>query len=724
MHGDPVDISMSLCHTIHEFETTGKFMTTKSTPSAGSDLSAITSARPGAASHEMALKRLAGRISAWDHAYHTLDKPAVDDATYDAARREYRALLEANPELDDILATKVGAAPAVGFATGAHTSRMMSLDNIFEEQGLLDFNAAVTAALRLPAGEEVVYCAEPKIDGLSLALTYEAGTLTGARTRGDGDIGEDVLANAMVIPDIPGQLKAPFPDRLEVRGEVYMSKADFLAINAELEKKGGRLLANPRNAAAGSLRVLDPAVTASRKLSFFPWGFGPAGTSATYVSQMEFLEAAATMGFSICPLSARITGTEGLMRYFKMVEEQRAGLPYDIDGVVYKVDDTARWNDIGTVARAPRYAMAHKFPAEQALTTLEGMTCQVGRTGVITPVAELTPVGVGGVIVSRATLHNFEHVQRLGLSQGCRVIIQRAGDVVPQVVEKKADGDGAPLTELEPTHCPCCGTALERTEGTVALRCPAGYGCEAQVLARMSYFVSRPVMDIDGLGPSALELLLKGGFIHTPADLFRLDARAEELARLPRWSARTVRKLLDNIAGRREVRLDRFIASLEIEEVGEDTSGRLARHFLTAEAFLAFMLSVQAGTPATEIGEIDGIGPTVCRNVEAWCRAVPSQGTSNMQLLGDLAGLLDIRPIEVATGGAWSGKTIVFTGTLEQMTRTQAKERAVQAGAKVSGSVSSRTDLLVIGANAGKKAKQAQDLGVQVMDEASWLSSV
>jgi DNA ligase (NAD+) len=682
--------------------------------------------------------RLAEEIAAADVAYHTQDAPVMSDAAYDALRRRLNALEEAFPHLKAAPTplTRVGAAPSEKFAKVRHAVPMLSLDNAFSEDDAKDFVARVRRFLGWPEAEPLAFTAEPKIDGLSLSLRYENGVLVTAATRGDGEEGEDVTANARTIRDIPQRLAVHAPPVLEVRGEVYLSHADFAAINARQREAGEKEFANPRNAAAGSLRQLDPAITASRPLRFFAYAWGEiiwdGERPDTQTAMIAWL---ARLGFQVNSLAVRCETPEEMLAHYRLIESRRSSLGYDIDGVVYKVDRLDLRERLGFAARSPRWAIAHKFPAEQATTTLEAIDIQVGRTGALTPVARLRPVTVGGVVVTSATLHNADEIARLDVRIGDAVTVQRAGDVIPQIVnvlvERRPEG-AEPY--VFPQICPCelaTPVVQEETasgEKTKVRRCSGEFACPHQRIEHLRHFVSRRAFDIEGLGEKQIEFFHAQGLIRQPADIFTLQARDEAPGNLQRiknfegFGETSVRKLFEAIEARRTISLERFIYALGIRHVGETTAKALARGYGDWPAFEAAALAIASGDAQArdEMDALDQIGETVVEAVAAYF-AEPH----NRALVEALAGQLTIQPAQKPVAASpVAGKTVVFTGTLERMTRDEAKAMAERLGAKVSGSVSKKTDLVVAGPGAGSKLKDATALGIEVIDEAAWLERV
>jgi len=687
---------------------------------------------PQAAEEELA--RLAEAIREADDAYYRNDAPDLTDAEYDALRQRNLAIEARFPELKraDSPADRVGSGLGDGFSKAPHAAPMLSLDNAFSDEDVTEYVARVRRFLGLDETEAVALTAEPKIDGLSLSLTYEKGRLLRAATRGDGQVGEDVTANARTLSDIPAKLNGKgWPDRIEVRGEVYMSHADFAALNAREAEAGRKVFANPRNAAAGSLRQLDIEITKSRPLKFFAYAW--AAASAPFATtQTEAVTLFADWGFQVNPLMTRSETVDGLIDAYKDLEQNRAGLGYDIDGVVYKVDRLDWQHRLGFVSRAPRWAIAHKFPAEKATTVLEGIDIQVGRTGSLTPVARLTPVTVGGVVVSNATLHNEDEIARLSVKVGDTVEIQRAGDVIPQVLRVVSDGGGAPFKM--PHECPVCGSAAVRDvddkgEADVRRRCTGGLVCPAQAVERLKHFVSRKSLDIDGLGVKQVQLFYEKGVLHAPQDIFRLEARIADagLPPLAEWDGfgpASAAKLIAAIDARRHVPFARFLNGLGIRHVGQTTANQFERHFLSWKTFWAAVNdAAEQGPDSDAYGEligIDGIGGAA---VGALCAFATEP--HNMEMLSALLSEVSVEDgTAAASDGPVAGKTVVFTGTLEQMTRDEAKARASALGAKVSGSVSAKTDILVAGPGAGSKLAKAESLGVRTLTEAEWLALI
>jgi DNA ligase (NAD+) len=662
------------------------------------------------------LMRLAKEIARHDRLYHDQDAPQISDAEYDSLVRENRELEERFPHLvrPDSPSKRLGAPPSSSLAKVAHARPMLSLENAFSAEEVDEFVGRVKRFLALPAEAFVAMTAEPKIDGLSCSLRYGRGELVLAATRGDGTVGEDVTANVRTIADIPQRIANPL-DVLEVRGEVYMSKADFEALNERQERLGGKIFANPRNAAAGSLRQKDPAITAARPLRFLAHGWGelsePLGD--TQFAAMKRIE---EFGIPVTDLLVRCNSLEEMLAHYRAIEKARADLPFDIDGVVYKVDRLDWQERLGQVARAPRWGLAHKFPAEKAETTLEAIDIQVGRTGKLTPVGRLTPVGVGGVIVANVTLHNRDEIARLGLRVGDRVWIQRAGDVIPQVVENLTrDEPREPY--VFPDRCPQCGSEAVAEEGEVDVRCTGGLVCPAQRFERLRHFVSRGALDIEGLGEKSIAEFIELGWLNSPADIFRLRGHRDALLGREGWKEKSVDNLLAAITAKREPDPARFLFGLGVRHVGIVTARDLLKCFGTIEELRRASLS--DGGEA-ELSSVQGVGPVVAEALVDFFHEPHNQAA-----LDDL--LSEVSPKPFVNDGRqteWSGKTIVFTGSLETMSRDEAKAQAERLGARAAGSVSAKTDLVVAGPGAGSKLKKAEELGVRVVDEAEWAAIV
>jgi DNA ligase (NAD+) len=685
------------------------------------------------------LDRLAREVAEHDRRYYQEDAPTISDAEYDALRQRNAAIEARFPELarPDSPSTSVGAKPSGRFKKVRHVLPMLSLDNAFSEEDVLEFMARIRRFLGLGDDADVTLTAEPKIDGLSASLRYERGVLVLGATRGDGTEGEDVTQNIRTIAEIPQRLPKGVPDVVEVRGEVYMRHADFASINAREAEVGGRVFANPRNFAAGSLRMLDPKITAARPLRFFAHGWGEMSAMPAQ-TQFEMMQAIGEWGFPVNPLMERCASIETALARHRALEEERASLGYDIDGVVYKVDDLALQRRLGFVSRAPRWALAHKFAAEQAITILEGIEIQVGRTGALTPVAKLRPVTVGGVVVSNASLHNEDYIRGIGndgqkirdskdIRIGDTVVVQRAGDVIPQIVDvnlAKRPPDAVPYEF--PKTCPECGSdaVRERNPNTgredSVRRCTGGLICPAQAVERLRHFVGRDTFDVEGLGAKQVEAFYRDGLIRHPSDIFRL--RPEMLAGREGYGPTSIGNLMRAIEDRREVDLNRFIHALGIRHVGETNARLLARHFGFFEAFRATATAAAAGdeTAWAEIKSIEGIGPVVGQAMVQFFAEEHNQEELN-RLLREVRP----RPMEaVATSTPVAGKTVVVTGSLARLTRDEAKAMAERLGAKVAGSVSAKTDLVVAGPGAGSKLKAAADLGIEVIDEDAWFERV
>ncbi len=686
------------------------------------------------------LSRLAAKIARADRAYHTDDAPEISDADYDALKRRNAEIEARFPDLKrpDSPSERVGAALADGFGKVRHEVRMLSLGNAFDRAEVQEFDERIRRYLNHDG--MIVYTAEPKIDGLSLSLRYEGGALVQAATRGDGETGENVTENARTIADIPARIDGA-PEVLEVRGEVYMSHEDFAALNERQVTRGERTFANPRNAAAGSLRQLDPAITRSRPLRFFAYGWG-ALSSPLAETQSGAVARLNTLGFQTNPLTRRCEGVAALLEAYAEIEQQRAILGYDIDGVVYKVDDLALQRRLGFRSTTPRWALAHKFAAELAWTRLEAIDIQVGRTGALSPVARLTPVTVGGVVVSNATLHNEDYIAgrdakgapiRDGkdIRVGDWVQVYRAGDVIPKVADvdlAQRPGDAAPYHF--PGRCPECGSEAIREPGDSVRRCTGGLICPAQAVERLKHFVSRAAFDIEGLGAKQIEMFWRDDVlpIREPADIFTLADRdaAEPVRKLKNrdgYGEKSAANLFAAIEDRRRIPLNRLIFALGIRHVGEAAANLLARHYGTWEAFETAMTAAEVGQGAEweELLSIDGVGAVLATSVVTTFHQ-PAERASIDRLVAHLTVEPVARPD--AAGSLVAGKTVVFTGTLEKMTRAEAKARAEALGARVAGSVSAKTDLLVAGPGAGSKATKAADLGVTVIDEDAWLDLI
>jgi DNA ligase (NAD+) len=679
------------------------------------------------------LKRLAAEIGAHDQRYYQEDAPTVSDAEYDALRRRYQAIEARFPDLRtaESLSLKVGAAPSGRFAKVRHAVPMLSLDNAFGDDDVVDFVERIRRFLRLPADEPIAFTAEPKIDGLSMSLRYEDGALVKAATRGDGSVGEDVTANVRTLEDVPHQFKGRnVPAVAEVRGEIYMTKQAFLALNKRQAEAGDTVFANPRNSAAGSLRQKDPTITASRPLHFFAYSWGElSGTPAD--TQFEMLHWIKRAGFNVNPLTKVCRSIEELLAFHRDIEAQRATLGYDIDGVVYKVDRLDWQQRLGFVSRNPRWAIAHKFPAEKATTIVNAIDVQVGRTGALTPIARLEPVTVGGVVVSNATLHNEDEIERLDVRVGDTVTVQRAGDVIPQVLGvlvAKRPKNSKPYKF--PERCPCplrtpvVREAIAGGEEGARSHCTGEFACPHQKIEHLKLFVSRRAFDIDGLGEKQIAFFFEQGWIKEPADIFTLQARNSKirLEEQEGYGEVSVRNLFNAIEARREVALERFIYALGMRHVGETTARALARGYGSWSAFHDASLLVAKGDADTraEMDNLDQIGETVIDSIAAYFGEAHNRGI--VERLTKQVKILDAE--KPAGDSAVAGKTVVFTGSLEKITRDEAKAMAERLGAKVAGSVSQKTNYVVAGPGAGSKLSKARELGVSVLSEDEWFALV
>lgn len=696
---------------------------------------------------ELELERLAREIAEHDARYYRDDDPIISDAEYDKLRQRNDAIEARFPDLvrEDSPSLKVGSGPSEKFEKARHAVPMLSLGNAFDDDDVVDFVDRIKRFLSLGDAAELMFTAEPKIDGLSISVRYEGGKLVQAATRGDGFEGENVTRNVLTIDELPKLVTEPgFPDVLEVRGEIYMSNKDFEALNEKQNQAGGKVFANPRNAAAGSLRQLDSAITAARPLKIFIYAWGEVSGQLP-ATQFETLELFGQWGFPVNPLTVRCDGAPAMISHYRTIEEQRATLGYDIDGVVYKVDRLDYQERLGFRSRTPRWAIAHKFPAEKATTILEAIDIQVGRTGALTPVARLLPVTVGGVVVSNATLHNRDYIEGRGqngeelrggadLREGDTVTVQRAGDVIPQIVDvdlSKRPQDSVPYAF--PDRCPICGSHVvrevnEKTGKMDAVsRCSGGLQCSAQVAERLKHFVSRGAFDIEGMGDKVIEEFLQDGLIKTLPDIFTLRKRdGENLKKIRNregWGETSAQNLFDAIDAARSVELARLIYGLGIRHVGETTGRTLARHYGSVEAFITAMKQAAAdrsGDAYAELVNIDGLGEAVAGSLADFFAE-----EHNVSVVDELLQELDVQDAEdVQSDSPVAGKTIVFTGKLEQMSRSEAKAMAERLGAKVSGSVSGKTDLLVAGPGAGSKLKKAQDAGVDVITEEQWFELI
>lgn len=696
------------------------------------------------------LERLAKEIAHHDYLYNTKDQPEISDGEYDALRRRNNAIEQRFPELirPDSPSQKVGATVSEKFEKVRHRIPMLSLDNAFSDSDVRDFVDRIRRFLRMRDNEELDITAEPKIDGLSLSLRYEKGKLVTAATRGDGTVGENVTANALTISDIPHELTGDFPDLIEVRGECYMAHADFQALNARHGKEKKQVFANPRNAAAGSLRQLDARITARRKLKYFAYAWGEVSHMPA-TTQLGMMDAFRSYGFTVNPLTKLFHSADGLLEHFHAIEEQRADLDYDIDGVVYKVNDLNLQQRLGFISRSPRWAIAHKFPAERAMTTLKAIDIQVGRTGALTPVARLEPITVGGVVITNATLHNEDYIKGIGnkgetirggrdIRVGDTVVIQRAGDVIPQIVdiiEERRPKAAVPF--VFPHICPACGSHAVREEGEAVRRCTGGLICPAQAMERLRHFVSRNAFDIEGLGEKQVEFFFnaedKNLAIRSPVDIFTLEERQKgalnKLENIDGFGRISVHKLYDAINARRQISLSRFLFALGIRHVGEVNARRLARAYKNYHAFENVASAAhypeqegESGNEAwTELINIEGIGAIVAEAVVDFYDEEHNQHVLQ-QLLQQVTPLEEVLP--VTDGSPVAGKTIVFTGSLECMSRDEAKAMAERLGAKTAASVSKKTDLVVAGPGAGSKLTKAQELGVEIINEEQWFDLI
>lgn len=685
------------------------------------------------------LARLAKALDAANRAYFLHDAPEISDAAYDALKQRNAAIEQRFPALKraDSPTERIGSMPGEGFGKVRHAERMLSLANAFSEDDVREFDARVRRYLNLSSDASLAYTAEPKIDGLSLSLRYEDGALVQAATRGDGETGENVTANARAIADIPVKLHDA-PTLLEVRGEVYMSHADFAALNARQSAAGGRVFANPRNAAAGSLRQLDASITRSRPLRFFAYAWG-ALSEPLAPTQMGAIDRLAQLGFATNPLTTLCEGTDGMLANYRDTEAQRATLGYDIDGVVYKVNDLDLQRRLGFRSTTPRWAIAHKFSAELAWTTLRSIDIQVGRTGALSPVARLDPVTVGGVVVANATLHNEDYIAgrdstgapiRGGrdIRVGDRVQVYRAGDVIPKIKDvdlSHRTPDAAPYAF--PDHCPECGSAAVREPGDAVRRCTGGLICPAQAVEKLKHFVSRAAFDIEGLGAKQVEQFYNDGWIREPADIFTLQQRygqgMQQLKNREGWGEKSANNLFQAIEDKRQIPLARLIFALGIRHVGEAASSLLATHYRTWDVFEQAMTAATVGTGPQweELTGIDGVGCVMAASVVTTFHQEAERAS-----IDRLVAHLDVQEAtkKIVADSPVGGKTVVFSGTLEKMTRAEAKARAEALGARVAGSVSAKTDILIAGPGAGSKAKKAAELGVEILDEDAWLTLI
>ena len=677
------------------------------------------------------LEVLAAEISAHDAAYYHDDAPHITDAAYDALRQRNDAIEARFPDLvrDDSPSKRVGAGVAAGFGKVQHRPPMLSLGNAFNGEDVTEFYDRIRRFLSLDAAEPVEIVAEPKIDGLSISLRYEEGVFVRGATRGDGREGEDVTENLRTLCEVPQSI-AGAPPVIEVRGEVYMSKTDFLALNARQQQSGAKAFANPRNAAAGSLRQKDPSVTASRTLKIFVYAWGDVsgsnaqgyGGGTDWPDQWQFYARLKAWGFPVNPYACVCRTLQETLALYDKLGSDRAALDYDIDGVVYKVNRLDWQERLGFVSRAPRWAIAHKFPAEKAMTIIEKIDIQVGRTGTLTPVAHLNPITVGGVVVQRATLHNEDYILEKDIREGDKVQIQRAGDVIPQVlaVDLSARPDPAPAPFEMPETCPECGSLAVREEGQAAWRCTGGLICPAQAVERLKHFVSRDAFDIEGFGAKHIEAFWLEGIVTSPADIFRLTDKRDAIAEREGWGAKSADNLLAAINARRAIELARFIYSLGIRQIGQATARLLASRYGNLDVWRHAMVAAadRESEAYGELIDIDGIGPAMADDLIGFFAEA-----HNIEVLDALQEELEIEDFVVADTGSSpiSGQTLVFTGNMETMSRSEAKARAEAMGAKVAGSVSKKTDLVIAGPGAGSKRKKAEEFGVKVISETEWL---
>ena len=666
-------------------------------------------------------------------AYYENDAPVVDDATYDALQARLDALVAKYPDIvavnDPALGVGIAPGKQAPFSKVTHALPMLSLGNAFNDDDVAEFMTRARRFLSLGPNEPIDIMAEPKIDGLSASLRYENGRFVQGATRGDGQVGEDITANLKTIQDIPQQLIGDnIPAVVEVRGEVYMDRPGFFALNEALAAEDKKQFANPRNAAAGSLRQLDVSITASRPLRFFAYALGQVSQPFAD-SQQAMLAQLQAFGFSVNPLSQICHQLDDVLAVYNDIYQQRAQLPYDIDGVVYKLDRFDWQSRMGFAGRAPRWAIAHKFPAERAKTRLNSISIQVGRTGALTPVANLEPVNVGGVLVSRATLHNQDELERKDIRQGDLVVLQRAGDVIPQIVEVDLTARPEDSQPYEfPHSCPVCGADAIRPAGEAVRRCSNALGCAAQALEHLVHFVSRSVLDIDGLGARSIELFFDKQLVQKPGDIFRLQDQRDLILSLDGWGDKAFDKMIAGIEAKRDIGLDTLIYALGIRQFGAANSRLIALRVGTLDGFLALVDRLLSDDMITRSGardellEIDGVGDTIVDDLIAFFSS-----SQNRAIVDDLLAQINVNAIaapSVADGSPFAGKVMVFTGTLSQMSRAEAKAKAESLGAKVSGSVSKKTDIVVAGAEAGSKAKKAVELGVELIDEDTWMAQI
>jgi DNA ligase (NAD+) len=672
-------------------------------------------------------KELSRQIERHDILYHQKDKPEISDAEYDALRRELEELEKKYPQLEEqsSVSRQVGAPPAPGFKKVKHERPMLSLGNAMSEEDVQSFIERIRKFLGLEETEIVEFSAEPKIDGLSCALRYEQGKLALAATRGDGQEGEDITRNVSTISDVPQLLEGSVPSVFEVRGEIYMRRDEFLLLNEQQLKEGKPPFANPRNAAAGSVRQLNSEITAKRPLHFFAYATG-VNSNDDLKTQWELRQRLNSYGFVTAEPAQLCSSLDAIMGYYQKIMEMRADLSYEIDGVVYKVNDRAMQERLGFVSRAPRWAIAHKFPAEQAITVLKGIDIQVGRTGALTPVARLEPITVGGVVVSNATLHNEDEIKRKDIMVGDHVVVQRAGDVIPQIVKVLSDKRTGQETEYTfPGKCPVCDSIAIREEGEAVRRCTGGLICDAQAVERLKHFVSRDAFDIEGLGDKIIKSFWEEGLIKSPLDIFTLEQRNQSfenpIETREGWGEKSAENLFKAISSSRSIGLERFIYALGIRHVGQATAKRLAQIYTDLPTLEKAMGAARdsSGTAYQDLVSIEDIGPKVADEIVGFFSE-----PHNLSLLHELEELLNIEPYSkpVTSDSEITGMTLVFTGTLKKMTRSEAKARAEMLGAKVSGSVSSKTDYVIAGEDAGSKLKKAKELGVKILSEDEWVS--
>ncbi|MEE2699016.1 MAG: NAD-dependent DNA ligase LigA [Pseudomonadota bacterium] len=670
------------------------------------------------------LEFLAEKLNFYDQTYYQDDNPEITDSEYDALRLRLETLEAAFPELVklDSPSKRVGAAPAHGFKKISHAVPMLSLSNAFNSDDVADFIAKTQRFLGLNEEKSIEIVCEPKIDGLSVSLRYEKGILIQGSTRGDGANGEDITKNLKCLADIP-KIIDNAPEILEVRGEVYMTKQDFSALNDLQKKRNQKPFANPRNAAAGSLRQKNPNVTASRKLQMFAYAWGEV-SEMKVDTHWEFLKLLCAWKFPTNPLSVLRYKLEDCLEFYQKIEEKRSGLDYDIDGIVYKINNLDWQDRLGQVSRSPRWAVAHKFPAEKVKTILKEITIQVGRTGTLTPVATLDPVTVGGVVVSRATLHNRNEIIRKDIRKNDSVIVQRAGDVIPQVLSvilNERPKNSIPY--VFPKYCPECGSHADQEEGGVAIRCTGGLVCPAQRVERLKHFVSRGAFDIEGLGTKHIEAFTKEGIIKNPVDIFFLSDSASMLSKRDGWGQQSVKNLIDAIDKSRTISLNRFIYSLGIRKVGQSTARLLAKQYCNLQTFLEHlqMAKDRKSESYNELISIDGIGSAVADELLGFCCE-----DNNRKILTKLSELLEVQDFQNVeiTISPVSGKTVVFTGSLKKLSRAEAKNKAESLGSRVASNVSNKTDYVIVGSEPGSKAKKAQELGVNILSEEEWLELI